>query len=459
MDDAVGRLLEYVRCSSVSTDPNARAGMEAARRFAADQLGSLGFSVEEVATPLHPILLGRRGHEHPEWPHLLVYGHYDVQPADPLDLWSSPPFEPVVRGDRVFGRGTADNKGPQVVHMEALRLALRENPDLPLRLTYLIEGEEEIGSPSFARFLHDYREDLKADFVLVSDSGSPSVDQITVTTALRGMFGLEVELTGPSKDLHSGVHGGAVVNPIRALFELCGTLHLPDGRINVPGFYDDVLPVEDWETEELKRLPLSESDYRSFLGVEHLAAHPGFSPLQSIRFAPTLEFNGVGGGFQGEGSKTVIPSRAFAKITCRLVPNQDPTRLLAALESALRERCPKGIELKLRGFGAGLPYLVVPPGKPNSDPTLNPRLAEAFARVDKGITSRFGKRPLYLREGGSIPIIADLKKIVGLDSLMVGLFTPEDNLHAPDESFSLKVMERAIPLFRDLFLELSVCRT
>lgn len=448
--EVVRRLSQYIGCGSVSTDPGAWEGMDAARVFAVAQLEELGFAVETVSTPLHPIILAHRGPEGEGIPHVLLYGHYDVQPADPLELWTSPPFEAVVREGRIYGRGAADNKGPQMVHMEALRRVLTDRPDLPVRFTYLIEGEEEIGSPSFRKFLESYRDRLRADFVLVSDSGSPSPDQIAITTALRGLCGLEVRLTGPLRDLHSGVFGGAVVNPIRALTQLLSTLHDSEGRVNLPGFYDRVQLPEEWEREELAKLPGGEEELRRSLGVKALDVQPGLSPIEAVRFGPTLEFNGIGGGFQGPGSKTVIPSRAFAKITCRLVPDQDPEEILSLLERTLRERCPAGVELTTVIEGGGAPYQAIPPSRSSRAGSMA-ALAPVYDRLESAIAKAFGKPPLYLREGGSIPIIADLKNIAGLDSLMVGLFCPEDNLHAPDESFNLGLMEKAIDAFEEFF--------
>ncbi len=443
MFDHVEKLKEYVRCASVSADPQFAPGMKQAREFIAGLLRENGFAVEIVPTAKHPLVLASRGGD-PKWPHVLIYGHYDVQPADPLELWHSPAFEPEVRGNRLYGRGAADNKGPLLVHVAAVAKLLAAEPNLPLRITFLIEGEEEIGSPSFQPFLEQYREKLKADFVFLSDTGIPREDQIVVTCGLRGLFTFEIELTGAQGDLHSGLHGGALLNPLQALAELCASLHLPDGRVNVPGFYDEVRPVQDWERAELRKLGTSEAEYQKFLGIPAFHTPPGYSPFEAVRFLPTLEFNGLGGGYQGEGSKTVIPSRAFAKISCRLVPDQDPEVIKARVYRALRERCPSGVRMKLVDGHNGLPYVAVPPGKPNTPADQSPVLARAFRATDAAVTEVFGKPPLYLREGGSVPIIGDIKRVLGLDSLMLGLFLPEDNLHAPNESFHLGVMEKGI---------------
>jgi len=453
--DPIELLKEYVSYPSVSTDPGAEMGMRGAIDFAATQLRELGFAVDEVATPLHPILLAERDGR-PEDPHVLIYGHYDVQPSDPDELWSSPPFQAEIRGDRLYGRGAADNKGPQIVHMAALASALEKNPNLPLNITWFIEGEEEIGSPSFRGFLETCRDRLSsADFVLLSDTGSPSPEQLVVTTALRGLVSMELRLIGPKMDLHSGIHGGAVRNPIQGLATLLATLHNSDGSVNVPGFYDGVSLPQEWEREELAQLPSSVEDYARFLGIDEFFTAPGYNALEAVRFGPTLEFNGIGGGFQGEGQKTVIPSEAFAKVTCRLVDGQQADRIESLLIKTLHERCPTGVRLSIRTHGNGDPYSIVPPGRSNTPPSQNTAIRNAFLSLERAVTDSFGTRPLYLREGGSVPIIADLKNIVGLDTLMLGLFTPSDNLHAPDESFHLGILRNGIAAFEQLFLDLA----
>jgi len=388
-------------------------------------------------------VLAHRGGK-PEWPHVIIYGHYDVQPADPLNLWQTPPFDPQIRGHRIYGRGTADNKGPLMTHIAAVARLLERRPDLPLRITFMVEGEEETGSPSFLPFIEKYRDRLKADFVYLSDTGIPRPDQVVITCGLRGLSLFDVVVTGPKMDLHSGLHGGVLRNPIQAIAELCASLHTPDGRVNVPGFYDDVLDVEPWERAELAKLGQSEEQYREFLGIPAFHPAKGFTPFEATRFQPTLEFNGIGGGYQGEGTKTVIPSKAFVKISCRLVPNQDPEKIRDLLYKTVRERMPKDVTFELIDQHQGIPYVVVPPDRSNTPKDQSPVLARAFRAADASITEVFGKAPLYLREGGSVPIIADIKRVLGLDSVLFGLFLPEDNLHAPNESFDLNVMEKGI---------------
>ena len=444
MFDPVETLKAFIRHASVSADPAFKSGMVGARDFIAGLLGEIGFEVEIVPTPLHPVILAeRKGPD--SWPHVIIYGHYDVQPADPLNLWSSPAFEPEVRGDRLYGRGAADNKGPLLTHVSAVARLLERRPDLPLRITFMIEGEEEMGSPSFPAFLDAYAPKLrKADLVLLSDTGSPREDQIVITCGLRGLVLFDLEVTGARTDLHSGLHGGVLRNPIQALAEVCASLHDADGRVNVPGFYDDVLQVETWEREQLARLGQSEAQYREFLGIPAFHAHKGFTPFEATRFLPTLEFNGIGGGYQGEGTKTVIPSKAFAKISCRLVANQNPDKIRALVYKTIAERMPKDVTYRLVDQHSGMPYVVVPPDRANTPKDQSPVLARAFRGADAAITEVFGKAPLYLREGGSVPIIADIRRVLGLDSVMMGLFLPEDNLHAPDESFHLGVMRKGM---------------
>lgn len=455
MFDPVEKLKEFIRQPSVSTDPKFGAGMKGAQEFVAGLLGSMGFAVEVAKTDMHPLVLASRGGDK-AWPHVLIYGHYDVQPADPLNLWKTPAFEPTVVGNRLYGRGAADNKGPLMTIIAAVAQLLEENPKLPLRITFLVEGEEEMGSPSFPKFLERYAPRLReADFVFLCDTALPNENQVVITAGLRGLALFDVQITGAKGDLHSGLHGGVLRNPIQALAEILATLHTPEGRVNVPGFYDAVLDVQPWEREELKKLGANEEDYKKFLGIDTFYTTPGFSPFEALRFQPTLEFNGIGGGYQGEGTKTVIPSKAFAKISCRLVPNQEPDKIKQLVMDAIRARTPKGVKLEFVDQHKGDPYIVVPPGRSNTPKDQSPVLARAFRAVDQAVTEVWGRPPLYLREGGSVPIIADIKRATGLDSVMLGLFLPEDNLHAPNESFNLDVMKKGIETTRRMLLSLA----
>lgn len=458
LTDPVALILEYARFPSVSTDSRYGEGMKGARDFVSGCLAQLGFKVQTVPTARHPIIYAHRaarGANAANAPHILIYGHYDVQPAEPLDLWATPAFEPQVRGDRVYGRGTADNKGPQCVQIAALAKVLAEQPDLPLEISWVIEGEEEIGSPNFLKFLHDYKGELSAaDLIIFSDTGCPSPEQMAITVGLRGLMGLELKVKGASQDLHSGVHGGCVHNPIAALSRLLASLHNEDGTVNVPGFYDEVVPMADWEREQLQKLPTSIEAYQKFLGVKEFHTPPGYSPFEAVRACPTLEFNGIGGGYQGEGDKTVIPAEAFVKITCRMVANQDPDVILERLVDTLHARTPKGVQLEVHRTQSGPPYLVTPPMfDPKADQTT--LKARAFKVADEAIGRIWGRSALYLREGGSVPIIGEFRNVLGLDSLMLGLFTSEDNLHAPNESMHLGIIERAVELYAELFRSLA----
>ncbi len=436
MFDPIQAISDFVRAPSVSTDPAFAAGMAGARDVLCKLFRDMGLTVEVCPTPLHPVVLARReGPAH--WPHVVIYGHYDVQPADPLPLWTTPAFEPVIRDGRLYGRGTADNKGPQMAHIYAVAKLLEKNPGLPLRLTFLIEGEEEIGSPSLEAFLAANKERLKGDFVLLSDTMSPSADQLTITTGLRGILCLEAELTGPRTDLHSGIHGGALLNPIQALAELCASLHDADGRVNIPGYYDGVQPVLAWERAELAKLPTTREQYRKFLDISDFHTWGGMTPFEATRFQPTLEFNGIGGGYQGEGSKTVIPSKAFVKISCRLVPSMDPARIEALVVKTLKERCSPKVKIEVKCGHSGNAYRVVPPDRPDTPADQSPVLAAAFRAAEAEAVKVSGNPPIYLREGGSVPIIDTIRRTLGMDSVMLGLFTPECNLHAPDESLHL----------------------
>lgn len=455
MFDPVEKLKEFIRHQSVSADSKFKEGMQGAQRFVSDLLSSMGFKVEVVKTKLHPIVFAQRG-DNPAWPHVVIYGHYDVQPADPLELWKTPAFEPTIVGNRIYGRGAADNKGPLMANIAAVASLLEEQPDLPLRITFLVEGEEEMGSPSFPEFLESHQGRLKeADFVYLSDTVLPSADRVVITTGLRGLALFDVHVTGAKGDLHSGLHGGVLRNPIQALAEILATLHTADGRVNVPGFYDEVLDVHPWEREELKKLGADEKAYKEFLGIDTFYTPPGFSPFESLRFQPTLEINGIGGGYQGEGTKTVIPSKAFAKISCRLVPNQKPETIKKLVMEAIRARTPSGVKIDFVDQHKAEPYVVVPPGKSNTPKDQSPVLAKAFRATEKAVAEVWGSPPLYLREGGSVPIIADIKRVTGLDSILFGLFLPEDNLHAPNESFNLDIMKRGTATTKRVLAELA----
>jgi len=440
MFDTVKAIAGFTRHASVSADPEAREGMEGAVKYLSALLrDNTGCEVEVVQTAGHPVVLGRRRGK-PEWPHIVIYGHYDVQPPDPLDEWTSEPFEPVVRDGVMYGRGTSDDKGPMMVHIAALANVLERRPDLPLRITFMIEGEEEIGSPSLAAVMKARTDSLRGDFLLMSDTTSVGIDDESITTGLRGMSALEVRLKGPGQDLHSGFHGGSVMNPIRALAALCASLHDADGRVNIPGFYDDVVPPADWEREELARLNRDPEDYRKLLGVPELCPPPDYDVFESRCFGPTLEFNGITGGYQGPGSKTIIPARASVKISCRLVPDQKADRILELVEKTLRERCPRGVTMEIERQHGGDPYVVLPPHK--SGEAIGTPKAVAFKAADEAIREVFGSAPHYLREGGSVPVLSDIRRILGMDALMLAVALPDCNMHSPNENMDLLMIER-----------------
>lgn len=443
---------EYVRFPSVSADPAFADGVKGTYEFLAALLDKAGAKSEIVPTSGNPVVVGRFNADKKAFPHIVVYGHYDVQPVDPLELWETPPFEPVVRDGRIYGRGTADNKGPHAVSVVALANLLARRPNLPLRVTFVFEGEEEIGSTHFSEFLEAHKTELsEGDFVLLSDTSSPSADKVAITIGLRGMVGLELNVFGPNSDLHSGLHGGSVVNPLQALMEVCASLHNPDGSINVPGFYDGALAPAQWERDEFARFPQSEEEYRKSVGTDALYRQPGYNSLECARFVPTLEFNGIGGGYQGVGSKTIIPAKAFAKITCRLVPGQDPDDIRRKVSETILSRMPAGVRATLTPKQGNPAYFVCPPHRPNTPADMNPALAEAFDAAEKIITEKFGNPPIYTREGGSIGIIEDFRKATGMDSLMIGFFTADSKIHAPNESADISMLEKGVSTYEAIF--------
>ena len=443
MFDPIEKLKEYVRQPSVSADSKFKDGIAGAQRFLLSIFKEMGFVAEAVPTALHPVIVAKR-EGNPQWPHVIIYGHYDVQPPDPLVQWQTPPFEPVIKDGRIYGRGTADNKGPLMVHITAVARLLEKNPALPLNITFVVEGEEEIGSKNFKTFLKENKHRLNGDFIYMSDNGILTPDQMIVTVGLRGLFAFEVELTGPKSDLHSGMHGGVLRNPLQAMAELCASLHTADGRVNIPGFYDHVVEPQAWEREQLAKAGLDLKGYQDFLGIPQFHTPPGYTPFEAIRFLPTLEFNGIWGGYQGEGTKTVIPSKATCKITCRLVPNQTPENVRETILNAVRARCPSGVTMKITEQHCATPYVVIPPDRSNTPKDQRPALANCFRALEKAGAEVWGKPPIYLREGGSVGLLSDLKEVLGLDAVMMGLFLPEDNLHAPNESFHLGVMQKGI---------------
>ncbi len=455
--DVKSVLDKYLRFPGISADPSASPGIVASANFLAELLNKAGAKSQIVKTAGNPIVIGRFNETRGDLPHVVVYGHYDVQPVDPVELWKTPPFTPTFKDGKIFARGSADNRGPHSAAIVAFANLLARHPDLPLRVTFTIEGEEEIGSGSFPQFLREHKEELSSgDIVLLSDTESPSTDLIAITIGLRGVAGLEVEFEGPNCDLHSGIFGGAVYNPLQALTEVCASLHNPDGSVNVPGFYDAVTEPAEWERAELARLPQTDESLKKFVNVEALHCLPGYSGIEATRFAPTLEFNGIGGGYQGVGSKTIVPAKAFAKITCRLVPEMSPDDIFEKVSAAIKARVPAGIRAKITKMQSNPPYYVCPPGRPNTPAEMNRSLAAAFTAAHEIISEQFGKPPIYSRDGGSIGIIEDFRKICGLDSLMIGLFLPDSKIHSPNENIDVAFLEKGVKIYEAIFERIAI---
>jgi acetylornithine deacetylase/succinyl-diaminopimelate desuccinylase-like protein len=437
-------LAEYVACKSVSSDSKLGGGMADARRYLVEFFKNLPMDVREVEAGRHAAIFAT-GRQKPGRPTVLVYGHYDVQPADDVAMWDSNPFSLVERNGRLYGRGVSDNKGCHSTILAAIHDLMAGGNDLPVNIKFVLEGEEEIGSCGMKRFLNDMKGELAADFALVADTWSLDEKNIVITTALRGIVGCEIEVCGQERDLHSG-YGGCILNPIQAIVDICSSLHDKGGRVAVPGFYDDVAMPSDWEREQVRRLAISDDEMAKSLGVKCFKVpDPRFSAVETMRFLPTLEFNGIGGGFQGEGLKTVIPRSASAKITCRLVPNQDAEKIQELLAKTLASTCPAEMSLSMKFEQATNPYFF------DVRNVSNGALANAIKLVDGSVRTVFGNAPIFLREGGSIGLVTMLKEILGIESLLVGLSTSEDNIHAPNESIAISMLEKGRKFFRLLF--------
>ena len=424
----VEELCAYLRFPSVSAQTAHTRDLRACADWLVEHCKSIGLKAKRHATSGHPVVTAstprRKG-----YPHCLVYGHYDVQPPEPLDQWQTSPFEPVIRKGAVYARGATDNKGQHFAHLKAVEAYRKTGVELPCDLTFVIEGEEEVGSEALIEFLKKQRRRLACDVVVISDTGMPSKKHPALTYALRGVVALEVAVRGPKADLHSGIYGGSVDNPALVLAQMLAQLRDKRGRIAVPGFYDDVEPLSAHERRQFKRLPYNETAYKRLLGVTALFGEKGFTPIEQRSARPTLEINGLTSGYQGEGSKTIVPAEASAKITCRLVPGQSPRKVVRLLKQHLKSICPPTVRLRLEeGHGAD-PYLV--------SPTSPPAQAALSA-----LREAFGHEPVILREGGSIPIVNEFKKILGIDSLLLGLALPDDNLHSPNEKFDLDCLAR-----------------
>ena len=434
-------LFEFLRFPSISTASEHASDVRACGEWLVKKLTSMGLSVELHETPKHPVVVARNAHQEGRKT-VLIYGHYDVQPVDPVELWDSPPFEPEIRGERIWGRGSTDNKGQMMAHVLGVQQMLEEKGELPVNLIFLFEGEEEIGSPSLVPFLEKHKADLACDIIAVSDTGMVARGVPTMGYGLRGIACCEVTVKGPSGDLHSGVYGGAVANPATAVARLVASLHDADGKIAIEGFYDDVKPLENWEREMWAQIPgMTKDDVLETTGSPDLFGEPGYSSAERLWARPTAEVNGIGSGYQGEGSKTVLPAEAMAKFSFRLVPDQDPADISAKVKSHLEKHCPAGVTVEVEVGHDGKPYIC--------DPHSENGKAGQFA-----LEKAFGKAPVLIREGGSIPIIQDMKEILGVESLMLGLALPDCQIHAPNENYYVENFEGGIRLNKALLKEL-----
>lgn len=435
-------LFEFLRIPSVSTERGHRDDVREAAEWLVDALREAGVQeVEVVPTDGHPIVLAEHRVD-PEAPTLLVYGHYDVQPVDPLDLWESPPFEPTIRAGRIYARGATDDKGQVHLHVKALESRVRSGVGLPVNVKFVLEGEEEVGSEHLLGFVEANAERLACDAVLISDTNMFSPDHPSITVGLRGMVYVEFRVTGPSGDLHSGSYGGAVVNPINALASMVDRLHDENRRITIPGFYDQVRRLTDAEREALRNLPFDEERYREEeVGAPGLGGEAGYSTLERIWYRPTLDVNGIVGGFTGEGAKTVLPAEARAKISLRLVPDQDPDRLEERFIRHMQSLAPAEVRVEASSHHSAQPWAVDPGGP-------------LFEAASTAMADAFDREPVFIREGGSIPLVPRFQEILGAPVLLLGFGLPGSNMHAPNEWIDREMYHRGIATVVRLYDEL-----
>lgn len=433
--------LTCLRFPSVSTDPQHQPDVRACAEWLVEKLRGMGLAVALHETPGHPVILAKNAHQ-PGRRTVLLYGHYDVQPAEPLNEWRSPAFEPTIRDGRVWCRGATDNKGQLMAHVAGIAGTLAEHGDLPVNLTILFEGEEEIGSPNLKPFLEAHREELICDVVAISDTGMVAPGVGTFTYGLRGIACLEARVHGPTIDLHSGIFGGAVANPATVVARLAASLHDAEGRVAIPGFYDGVRELQGWERTAWAELGDGEAETLELTGSPALFGEPGYTERERRWARPTAEVNGIGGGWQGAGSKTVIPREAFVKISFRLVPDQDPARILDLAEAHLRAHLPAGARLEIHRGHTGQAYL------------MDPQSPFGLA-ARRALEKTFGGQVALIREGGSIPIVQAFKDVLGVDTLLLGLALPDCQAHAPNENFPIANFEAGIRLNQELLRELA----
>ncbi len=439
---AIDEYFRFLRFPSISTDPERAADVAACAAWLGEKLASLGLKTEVHATARHPIVVARNEHRAGRRT-VMIYGHYDVQPVDPLELWTTPPFEPRLENGIVFARGATDNKGQIFAHILGVEEALRDGGQLPVNLIFLIEGEEEIGSANLETFLRTHRDELRCDLIAISDTGMVARGVPTFTYGLRGIVALEVRVSGPASDLHSGIYGGAVANPATALARMIASLHDTEGRVAVPGFYDDIPPLEKWERDAWAKLPLGDADILALTGAPALFGEAGYTSLERIWGRPTAEVNGIGGGFQGAGTKTVLPRETFAKLTFRLVPNQQPETVVEKVKAHFAAHIPPGVTATFVGGHGGEPYVTDP----------HSSFGQAAQRALK--TAFPGAEVALIREGGSIPIVNTFRKVLGVETLLLGLALPDCRAHAPDENFPIENFFAGIRLNRALLAELA----
>jgi len=428
----------------VSADSKYKEDVQRNAEFVKNSLIEAGADKVEVCpTPGHPIVYGEKMID-PSLPTVVVYGHYDVQPADPLELWDSPPFEPVIKDGLIVARGSCDDKGQMFMHVKAFELMMKTN-SLPCNVKFMIEGEEEVGSSHLGTWIRDNKARLKGDIILISDTSIIANDIPSIDVGLRGLSYVEVEVTGPNRDLHSGVYGGAVANPITILCEMIAKMKDENNHITIPGFYDDVVVLTDTEREDLNRAPFSLDEYKKDLNVEDVHGEAGYTTLERTGIRPTFELNGIWGGYIGEGAKTVLPSKAYAKISMRLVPNQTTDKITEIFTKHFESIAPKSVKVKVTPHHGG-------------EPVVTPTDSIAFKAASMAMETTFGKKPIPTRGGGSIPIVALFEKELGLKSVLMGFGLDSDLIHSPNEHYGifnfLKGIE-TIPLFYKNFTEMS----